>query len=171
VDEGAFPDEGLIEVPAIVGACMAVRGSAVREAGALDDDFFFYFEEVEWCQRFRRLGWSVMVDCGLNVVHQKGAATRPFRRAAQIEMMRSRLLYYRKAFPPRTARLLTAYRYVRLTLNCLSYTVLLALCLGLWGGVRRRWLTYTTLLAWCLSGRPDEWGLPDKCPRRPADDQ
>jgi GT2 family glycosyltransferase len=51
----------LVEVEAVTGACLAVRPGAIREAGPLDDDFF-YWEDLEWCRRMRRYGWMVARD-------------------------------------------------------------------------------------------------------------
>jgi hypothetical protein len=44
---------GLAAVESVIGACMAVRASAVQEAASLDNDFFFNFEETGWCHRRR----------------------------------------------------------------------------------------------------------------------
>lgn len=159
--EGAAPRR----VETVVGACMAVRRAAIDQAGAFDPAFFFYFEETEWCHRLQSHGWEVWLLPGLAVVHGKGVSTRPLRRGAQVEMLRSRLLYYRKVFPAGLALLLTLWRGLRLALNTLTATLLLLLTLGLAPRLRERWATYATQLAWLLLGRPQAWGLPDKCPR------
>lgn len=44
----------------IMGACMMVRSSAIKEVGGMDERFFLYFEDVDWCRRFWRSGWQVM---------------------------------------------------------------------------------------------------------------
>ncbi len=43
----------------ILGACMMVRRSAMADVGAMDERFFLYFEDVDWCYRMWRGGWSV----------------------------------------------------------------------------------------------------------------
>lgn len=155
-----------VEVETLVGACMAFRRAAAENAGLLDEDFFFYFEETEWCVRLRRQGWQVMVDPGIRVTHLKGASTRAVRRDAQVEMFRSRLLYYWKTMSPPLASLLTVWRVVRLLVNTVSYFLMGLLSLGLIGKVRARLMAYLTQLGWLLAGCPAHWGLPDKCPRR-----
>lgn len=152
-------------VETVVGACMAVRREAIDQAGAFDEDFFFYFEETEWCHRLQRYGWGVWLLPNLKVVHGKGVSTRPLRRAAQVEMLRSRLLYYRKVFPPVLAASLSLWRILRLALNTLTATLAVLLSFGLAQGARARWGTYAIQLAWLGVGRPESWGLPDKCPR------
>jgi hypothetical protein len=159
---------GLTAVETVVGACMAVRAAAIRDAGSLDNDFFFYFEETEWCHRFRRHGWQVLVEPAARITHLKGASTRGRRRGAQIEMLRSRLLFYFKTMPLAVALPLSAYRVMRLALNTAVHLVTVGLTLGLHRGQREKLGVYTTELAWLLLGCPEHWGLPDKCPRRPA---
>jgi len=160
--------QGLTEVESVVGACMAVRSAAIREAGSLDNDFFFYFEETEWCHRLRRHGWQVLVEPAARITHLKGISTRGQRRGAQIEMLRSRLMFYRKTMPPMVAWPLTTYRLLRLLLNTAVQLTLVLLTLGLVRRVRERFLVYGAQIAWLLRGCPEHWGLPDKCPRSMA---
>lgn len=47
-------------VDVISGAAMFVRTSAMREVGLLDEAFFFYGEETDWCRRFARAGWEIV---------------------------------------------------------------------------------------------------------------
>ncbi|OYY94464.1 MAG: hypothetical protein B7Y41_06410 [Hydrogenophilales bacterium 28-61-23] len=154
------------EVETLVGACMAVRAAAVAQAGGFDEDFFFYFEETEWCLRLRRKGWGVWLLPAVKVLHGKGESTRPLRLNAQIEMLRSRLLYYRKAFSIGMAAFLTVWRVLRLMLNTLSAGIGVLLTVGLAAGVRRKASAYLLQSAWLLRGCPESWGLPDKCPRK-----
>jgi N-acetylglucosaminyl-diphospho-decaprenol L-rhamnosyltransferase len=160
--------DGLTEVESVVGACMAVRAAAIREAGSLDNDFFFYFEETEWCHRLRRHGWQVLVEPAARITHLKGISTRGLRRGAQVEMLRSRLTFYRKTMPAIVAWPLTTYRLLRLLLNTVVQLVAVVLTLGLVRGIRQRFLVYGTQVAWLLRGCPEHWGLPDKCPRSVA---
>ena len=56
----------------VCGACMVVRQEAVAEVGLLDEEFFFYGEDVDWCKRFRSAGWSVWYVPMAEVVHLGG---------------------------------------------------------------------------------------------------
>lgn len=153
------------EVETVVGACMAVRQEAIKQAGALDEDFFFYYEETEWCARLRRNGWKVLLDTNIRVTHLKGESTRPLRREAQLEMFRSRLLFYEKVFSHTSAIWMTVWRVLRLALNAALNGCAVILTLGLLPKLRFKAGIYMTQLAWLIAGRPEEWGLPDKCPR------
>jgi GT2 family glycosyltransferase len=48
-----------IDVQSVIGACMIVRSQAIREVGLLDEDYFFFMEETDWCYRMKRRGWRV----------------------------------------------------------------------------------------------------------------
>jgi hypothetical protein len=48
------------EVDWMLGACLMVRAEAIREVGLMDERFFMYFEDVDWCYRMRQHGWKVV---------------------------------------------------------------------------------------------------------------
>lgn len=63
--------EGAVEVDWINGAFLMVKRSAIEKAGLLDEDFFLYAEEIEWCSRLRKEG-HLCVYGDLHVVHLQG---------------------------------------------------------------------------------------------------
>jgi GT2 family glycosyltransferase len=63
--------EGAVEVDWINGAFLMVKRSAIAKAGILDEDFFLYSEEIEWCSRLRKQG-KLCVYGDLNVIHLQG---------------------------------------------------------------------------------------------------
>ncbi len=155
----------LVDVYSVIGACLAVRSSSIDEVGLLDEDFFFYFEETEWCHRFKKKGYRVVLDQNTQVIHAKGESTRSVRKEAQIEMLRSRLTYYKKVFRKDVASLLEAYRYVRLLINFIFALLLLLLTVGMHEKTKNQCVRYGIQLAWLLMGKPWSWGLPGKCPK------
>lgn len=159
--------EGLTPVESVVGACMAIRASAIRDAGSLDNDFFFYYEETEWCHRLRACGWQIYVEPAAHITHLKGASTRGSkRRGAQIEMLRSRFLFYRKTLPAPIALLLVINRLMRLLLNTTTNLLATVLTLGLHARLREKLIIHLLQVAWLLRGCPEHWGLPQKCLRK-----
>ncbi|KPV50782.1 glycosyl transferase, partial [Kouleothrix aurantiaca] len=69
------------EVDAVVGACMLVRASVVREAGLLDEAYFMYGEDLDWAYRIKQYGWKIMYVPRATVHHYKRASSRqrPFK--------------------------------------------------------------------------------------------
>jgi GT2 family glycosyltransferase len=75
----ASPEEGVIElpesVPACIGACMLVQRQTVLEAGGFDELYFFYFEDHEFCLRLRSWGHEIVCQSRAVVFHERGAGT------------------------------------------------------------------------------------------------
>ena len=57
-----------------MGACMLVRREAVEQVGPLDESFFLFSEETDWCYRFGQAGWKVLFFPGAECVHVGGAS-------------------------------------------------------------------------------------------------
>jgi N-acetylglucosaminyl-diphospho-decaprenol L-rhamnosyltransferase len=62
------------EAEFLMGAALLVRPQAAAEVGPLDESFFLFSEEVDWCYRFRLAGWAVVFTPAAEVVHVGGAA-------------------------------------------------------------------------------------------------
>lgn len=64
------------EVDWMLGACLMVRTEAIREVGLMDERFFMYFEDVDWCYRMKQHGWGVMYVPGavMKHVHRRESA-------------------------------------------------------------------------------------------------
>jgi len=54
-----FDHRSTRDVDWLMGACLLVRAKAVREVGGMDERFFLYFEDVDWCRRFWEAGWRI----------------------------------------------------------------------------------------------------------------
>ncbi len=155
-------------VASVIGAAMALRRSALEAIGPLDEDFFFYLEETEWCERAWRRGWQVWFCPRASVRHHLGATARRFEAAARIEFHRSRLTYARKVEGFWAWVFLGLWLPLRTAVDWLAQGILVLASLGTLHSARQRFRVYGRLLAWHLRGRPAHLGLPDKCPRLAA---
>ena len=63
------------EVDAVNGAFMLCRAEAVREVGLLDEGYWLYMEDLDWCHRFWDAGWRVFYEPGGTALHVKGASS------------------------------------------------------------------------------------------------
>lgn len=57
------------EVDWIACSCMLVRAKAIEQVGLMDERFFLYFEDVDWCYRFWQAGWSVFYVSQSEMIH------------------------------------------------------------------------------------------------------
>jgi len=99
-----------------LGACIVVRRAAAVATGPLDEGFFMYSEEVDWCRRMTRAGWPSWCVPTATVVHYGGQSTGQASARMFVELQRSRARYYRlhhrRRFV-RAARLLTRVAMLR----------------------------------------------------------
>ncbi len=91
-----------------LGACMLIRRAAWQDVGPLDEGYFMYLEELDWCQRARQRGWSVWHVPAAIAVHHGGASTRQRADAMFAQLWRSRLRYYQRFHGPAFNRLVHA---------------------------------------------------------------
>jgi GT2 family glycosyltransferase len=80
----------------VFGACLLVRRKAIDLVGPLDEEYFMYTEETDWCYRMRRGGWDVYYLPDARVKHWSGQSsnTAPIRKRSQL--YRSKWLFLRK---------------------------------------------------------------------------
>jgi len=84
------------KVDFILGAAMMVRPEAIKQVGLLDEGYFMYVEEVDWCRRMRKAGWEIYVEPRAGVLHFGGRSTRQFLGKMYVALWRSRLRYFEK---------------------------------------------------------------------------
>jgi len=89
-----FPDAEC-DVDWICGSFLLIRRECLDRVGTLDERFFIYDEDIDWCLRAREHGWAVRFWPGASMVHV-GASARPFMRDKTFVHFRSRLSYLRK---------------------------------------------------------------------------
>ncbi|HXF60936.1 MAG TPA: glycosyltransferase family 2 protein [Caldilineaceae bacterium] len=90
--QGATP----FRVDFVLGAALMVKGDAIHQVGGLDDGFFMYCEEMDWCLRLAEAGWEVYAVPTAQVVHHEAQSSRQGRWDAYERLWRSRLRFYRK---------------------------------------------------------------------------
>jgi GT2 family glycosyltransferase len=89
------------EVDAICGAFMFARRKAVDDVGLLDEDYFMYIEDLDWCYLFRKAGWKVVYHPAVTALHVKGHSANPRSSTMIRELFNSTELFYRKHYFPR----------------------------------------------------------------------
>lgn len=72
-----------MEVDWVSGACMVVRRKAVNDVGLMDEHFFLYWEDADWCRRMWKKGWKVVYFPQNSVIHYVGgSSTHAFLRSS-----------------------------------------------------------------------------------------
>lgn len=66
----------VLDVDWVSGACMIVRREAIEDVGSLDERFFMYWEDADWCRRMWRKKWRVVYYTDFSVIHYAGKSSR-----------------------------------------------------------------------------------------------
>lgn len=82
----------------LLGACILLRGDALKEVGLLDDSFFMYSEEVDWCYRAKQQGWEVLFTPNAQIIHYGGQATRKQEQPVLPQLYLSRYQFFQKHY-------------------------------------------------------------------------
>ncbi|MGA2516627.1 MAG: glycosyltransferase family 2 protein [Thermodesulfobacteriota bacterium] len=88
------------KVDAINGAFMMVRKRAIDDVGLLDEDYFMYIEDLDWCFRFKQKGWKIYYVPTTNVIHLKGQSGRKNSDGMINEFFKSMEIFCRKNYLP-----------------------------------------------------------------------
>ncbi len=90
-------EDALHEVAGVAGSCMLVRREVIEQIGYLDERFFAYQEDADYCFQARKAGWKIYYAPQAQIIHyggQGGSRVQPYR--SIFEWHRSYFLYYRK---------------------------------------------------------------------------
>jgi len=145
------------------GACLAVRREMVNDIGMYDEDFYFYHEETEWCYRINNSKWKVMFAPEIKISHVGGGSTSSVFASSRIEFFRSRLIFWKKIFPKYQLAILYTWNIPKLILDFIFYLIATIITLNLNIRLRKKLIDRAVVISWLILGRPDSWGLPNKC--------
>ena len=149
-----------VEVESVIGAFMLIRGSLWRALDGLDERYFFFLEETDFCRQAKRQGWNVVHLPQVQVWHGQGKSARQVPIGARIEYWRSRYAYFAKHRSRLTCEVLRAGLLLRLTANSFSSCLFTLVTLGRSDRWRHAWKLNKALWSWHWRGRPAEDGLP-----------
>jgi GT2 family glycosyltransferase len=88
------------EVDVVAGCFMVVRREVITTVGGLDEDFFMYGEDEEWCSRIKRAGWRIVYFPGATIIHFHRFSSRQTRRAPRVTECMSPVLVLHKRRGP-----------------------------------------------------------------------
>ena len=80
----------------IVGCCIVTRNTFIRQVGLLDENYFFYGEDSDWCKRSAEAGWANYCFEAAEVVHLGGESSRPVYLSVLESYVRSSIYYHRR---------------------------------------------------------------------------
>jgi GT2 family glycosyltransferase len=134
---------------------MVVSKEAVDRVGMLDEAFFFFFEETDWCLSMKKSGFRVMFHPGARIFHLQGQSAKRVNVAARIEYWRSRYTYFRKHGSFAVCAMLRAGLVARLFLSIIGQLLGAPFSCN----ARSRLRLNAALLCWHIARCPSSWGI------------
>lgn len=148
-----------VEVETVIGACMVVRRKAMDDAGLMDEAYFFFLEETDWCLQMRKRGWKVFHHPLARIYHLQGQTAKKVPVRARIEYWRSRYVFFEKNYGTRASGVLRAGLFIKLSVDLfLAFLLSLATLFSYKRAVDKLRL-YSGILSWHLRRFPEGDGL------------
>ncbi len=97
-DNGQY-DHLLGETGFAHGAAMMVKREAIEKAGLMAENFFLYYEELDWCDRIKRSGYAIWVNMRATIYHKESISVGKKSALKEYYMNRNRLLFTRRNAP------------------------------------------------------------------------
>lgn len=92
----SIPEDRTHAVEAVSGSFLMIRGETVAAIGPMDEAFFMYGEDLDWCARAGAAGWQVLYHPGARVIHAQGASSARNRVRTIRALHDAGEIYYRK---------------------------------------------------------------------------
>jgi hypothetical protein len=83
------------DVEVVCGCYALVRKAAIDEVGVMDETYFVYGDDPDWCYRFHEKGWRVVFTPGASIVHYGGQTTKQMSDDFLLQLMGTKLLFIR----------------------------------------------------------------------------
>ncbi len=121
-DRGQY--DQLRSSPYLHGAAMMVRREALARVGLMAEMYFLYYEELDWCHRFRQAGYALAVVPQAKIYHKESVTTGKDSPLRQYYISRNRMLFMKRNFSGRQRLIATLYQHlIAFPKNILSYLI------------------------------------------------
>jgi hypothetical protein len=121
---GPETEKGAQSVDYVEGACLLARREAVKAVGGMDESFFMYAEEVDWCYTMKQAGWQVWYQPAAKIIHLGGGSSRNRQPERERDLYRSRVRFFRKHYSALSAAGLKWQIYAFTALKILAHGLL-----------------------------------------------
>jgi len=82
----------------VAGSCLMVRASIREQVGLMDENYFMYFEDIDWCHRIQQAGWNIYYLPHIQMLHEGGASANKHKIDAILAYRRSQFYFTRKHY-------------------------------------------------------------------------
>jgi GT2 family glycosyltransferase len=118
-----FDHDRIMNVQALSGAFLMVRRSAAEKVGLLDEAFFIYGEEIDWCMRFTKSQYKIVFFSGARAIHFGSGSSSKEPVRFYRELYSSKLRFYKKHFKHHYWKIMILVHLLRQNLRILKYLI------------------------------------------------
>lgn len=94
VDE--VPADTRTTVDWLTGACLMTRREVIEQVGPMDEAYFMYSEELDWCRRIKQAGWEIVYLPEAKIIHHVGKSSEQVITERHLYFQKAKLRYFRK---------------------------------------------------------------------------
>lgn len=110
-------DDEVSEVDAIMGAFMLIPKEVIDKVGVLDETFFMYGEDIDWCFRIKEAGYKILYYPVEEIIHFKGSSSKKKRAMTTYEFHRAMIIFYNKHYRKKYNFIVTLIVYLGVVLR------------------------------------------------------
>ncbi|MDP8262304.1 MAG: glycosyltransferase [Candidatus Ancaeobacter aquaticus] len=147
------------DIDAVIGACMMVRMADINEIGMFDEDYFFFFEETDWCKRAHDHLKKIVFIPHARIMHAQGQSVSKDYVSSSIEYYRSRYIYFRKHKNRLESFLLRVGLGVKLCIDMIINMLGFVVTLSCTRRYRQKLFILFNIMLWHLKLCPKRYGL------------
>ena len=136
-----------VEVESIIGACFVISRVCMEKIGLLDEDYFFFIEETDYCYRANKQGFSVVHVPQSKIVHFQGVSAKKIPVRSRMEYFYSKQLFFKKNKPKIQFLFLIGLTFMKCVLKIVAYFLLCVLTLFMNEKLKQKLKLYANLLA------------------------
>jgi GT2 family glycosyltransferase len=148
-----FKHDRITDVDILNGWFWMIRREALDQVGLLDERFFMYGEDLDWCLRFQGAGWQLVFYPEAKAIHYGGASSSAAPVRFYVEQQRANFQYWRKHHgllsQSAYGGIILLHNLLRLVGYLVVYPVSSSHKSDIGAKVRRSW----ALLGWMIGGR------------------
>ena len=122
VDNG-YRQQASKRVEVLAGSFWVARREAVDVVGKLDEQFFFYGEDVDWCLRFGKAGWQINYVTDAEAIHYGGSSTSRDTARFSVQLHKAALQFWKKHYAPPAVGIYLAFAVIHNLLRLIIYLI------------------------------------------------
>jgi GT2 family glycosyltransferase len=107
----------------ICGACLMVRDKIIEEVGLLDENLYFYNDDLDWCRRMRKKGWELWYLPEAEVIHYGGVASKQLKKELLLAGYRGSYYYCQKHYGKFIATIYKGLATLELVVRLIIYAL------------------------------------------------